>query len=67
VGENGQIEGIPPGIMGSQKNAVIEDGEHRPILVIYKLGETVCSCQSVRMITPLVAFALAVAIVIGPK
>jgi hypothetical protein len=67
VGENGQIEGIPEGIVGSQKNGVIEDAEHQAILVVYKLGATACSCQSVRMITPLIAFALAVAIVAGPK
>jgi hypothetical protein len=65
--EDGYIEGIPDGIVPSKKNCVIEDDNHRPILVLYKLGDTACSCQSVRIITPLVAFVLAVAIVLGPK
>jgi hypothetical protein len=64
---NGHLAGIPDGIVASAKNCVIEDAAHEAIFMLYKLGDTACSCHSVRLITPLVAFACAIAVVIGPK
>jgi hypothetical protein len=57
------MEGIPKGVVGSRKNCVLEDSEGRAVFVLYKLGDGLCACHSIRMIAPFIAFAVAVTVV----
>jgi hypothetical protein len=66
-GKGNAVEGIPTSVDDSIKNFVIEDSTGVVIFVMYKIGEKTCSCQSVAMITPLIAFACGIAIAVGFK